>query len=215
MLLYKYRSFDNFEFIADIILNERLYCAHFENLNDPCEGIYLQNMWNRYTSAPAGQGPRPEPRRLSSMEHYPEYAKYSNRERICSLSARIDDIRMWSFYSGNHSGIAFEIEFSDESNLEKINYMPNLSLYSMSSHLPAPPQPENILKNKLDLWSFEEEYRLITDAEYFSVQDKIKTIYLGHRFDSRKLALLEKLAPNIPIKKTWLNPITTKIVVSQ
>ncbi|MGB8764645.1 MAG: hypothetical protein WCD07_07625, partial [Burkholderiales bacterium] len=35
MILYKYRSFDNYEFLLDILINERLYCSIYKNLNDP------------------------------------------------------------------------------------------------------------------------------------------------------------------------------------
>ncbi|MEI8205410.1 MAG: hypothetical protein WCG03_00870 [Kiritimatiellales bacterium] len=40
MLLYKYRSLENFEYVLDIILNEHLHCAPYENLNAPFEGIF-------------------------------------------------------------------------------------------------------------------------------------------------------------------------------
>lgn len=40
MKLYKFRSLDNIEFTFDILLNERLYCANYKDLNDPFEGIF-------------------------------------------------------------------------------------------------------------------------------------------------------------------------------
>ncbi len=40
MILYKYRSLANFEHVLDIILNQRLYCSTYPELNDPFEGIY-------------------------------------------------------------------------------------------------------------------------------------------------------------------------------
>lgn len=41
MLLYKYRSIENFQFFVDIILNKRLYAARYLDLNDPMEGHYI------------------------------------------------------------------------------------------------------------------------------------------------------------------------------
>ena len=41
MILYKYRSLSNFEHVADIILNDRLYCPTYEELNDPFEGLFV------------------------------------------------------------------------------------------------------------------------------------------------------------------------------
>jgi len=40
MILYKYRSLEQFEYVLDILLNERLYCSYYKDLNDPLEGIY-------------------------------------------------------------------------------------------------------------------------------------------------------------------------------
>ena len=37
---YKYRSVDNFRNFVDIILNNRLYAASYQDLNDPMEGHY-------------------------------------------------------------------------------------------------------------------------------------------------------------------------------
>ena len=42
MKLYKYRSLRrNLDFVLDILLNERLYCANYTALNDPLEGYYV------------------------------------------------------------------------------------------------------------------------------------------------------------------------------
>ncbi len=41
MKLYKFKSLANFEYVADIIINKRLYAADFTELNDPMEGFLL------------------------------------------------------------------------------------------------------------------------------------------------------------------------------
>lgn len=40
MILYKYRSLTNLEHVFDIILNQRLHCSTYPELNDPFEGIF-------------------------------------------------------------------------------------------------------------------------------------------------------------------------------
>jgi len=42
--LYKYRSLKNFQFIADLLVNNRFYAATFSELNDPMEGLFLYAM---------------------------------------------------------------------------------------------------------------------------------------------------------------------------
>lgn len=213
MLLYKYRSFDNFEYIADILLNERLYCAEFSSLNDPCEGFYLLH---------------PPPTRYSIGEPQSTYTVNIsdsnsslfglnkqvdlNRKRVCSLSAKLDDIRLWSFYAGNHTGIAIEIEIDAENHAKEVKYRETLPWYMVSLWNPQPPAPEHILRYKFDLWVFEEEHRIITDAEYFPIQGKITKIYLGSRIDTKRHDLLKKLVPSIPIIETQIDPTQPKII---
>jgi hypothetical protein len=44
LILYKYRSLKNFQFIADTLVNNRFYAATFSELNDPMEGLFLYAM---------------------------------------------------------------------------------------------------------------------------------------------------------------------------
>ncbi len=38
-MFYKYKSFNNFEYLLDILLRERLYASRYHELNDPMEGV--------------------------------------------------------------------------------------------------------------------------------------------------------------------------------
>jgi len=39
-ILFKYRSLDNWKYLVDILLEQRLWAAPFYSLNDPMEGRY-------------------------------------------------------------------------------------------------------------------------------------------------------------------------------
>lgn len=41
MHYYKFRSLENIKRFLDILINERLYAARYDKLNDPMEGSYL------------------------------------------------------------------------------------------------------------------------------------------------------------------------------
>ena len=43
---YKFRSLDNIRHFLDILVNNRLYAARYDELNDPMEGAYLINGYN-------------------------------------------------------------------------------------------------------------------------------------------------------------------------
>ncbi|MGR3174323.1 MAG: hypothetical protein ACUZ8N_06955 [Candidatus Scalindua sp.] len=40
MKAYKFRPASQIAFASDIIINKRLHCADWKNLNDPMEGTY-------------------------------------------------------------------------------------------------------------------------------------------------------------------------------
>ena len=44
MLLYKYRTLSNPESALDILLNQRLHCSRYLELNDPFEGLFLETL---------------------------------------------------------------------------------------------------------------------------------------------------------------------------
>jgi len=42
-MLYKYKTIGSFRFLLDIIVNQRLYAAKYNKLNDPMEGLFWYN----------------------------------------------------------------------------------------------------------------------------------------------------------------------------
>jgi len=40
MKIYKYKSLSNLWHVMDVLVHNRLYCAHWSELNDPLEGRY-------------------------------------------------------------------------------------------------------------------------------------------------------------------------------
>ena len=99
MKLYKFRSFDQFEYIEDILLNRRLHCAEYQNLNDPFEGFYLQTVYPRMGFFNQRQGAPERTEKLTLRRELPTiYAE----KRICSLSDHraVEDTRMWAHYAG-------------------------------------------------------------------------------------------------------------------
>ena len=41
MILFKFKSLGTLDHVLDILLNDRLYCAPYSNLNDPFEGQFI------------------------------------------------------------------------------------------------------------------------------------------------------------------------------
>lgn len=183
MKLYKYRALDHIEYTADILLNERLYCAPYHTLNDPFEGIFLSvTHWSGAVGgAPIGSVPiggEYTSRDLQSISGLP----IPGDIRVCSLSHSLSDVRLWSHYAGGHAGIAVEIEFDEQSDqLYEVNYVDQLKEFDLLH--PATPNSTDILCIKSQHWDHEKEYRLISSAEYYSVRGNITGVYFGPRVE--------------------------------
>lgn len=205
MKLYKMRSLENLEFVLDIILNERLHCAPFADLNDPLEGVYL-SVAHLPPVLLQRKGTVRVSRENSSQLH--EHEKFS---RICSLSKSFKDIRMWSHYGDGHRGIAIEIDFSGyEVDVYPIRYLQELKQYGNT--VIETPFADDVLSQKTIHWLHEEEFRVLQPDKYYDVKNRISAIYLGSRVSEDRKALLNKLVPDeIPIYFTKLNESTLEV----
>lgn len=184
MKLYKFRSLDNIEFVLDIILNERLFCASYESLNDPLEGLFFSMVDRNKRSF--------RYRRYKSVEDLPAY---NSDLKICSLSKSLTDIRMWSHYANGHTGVAIEIDFSNhKSDATKVNYEIGLKKHGVKI-LEGNAAPSEVLSYKTEHWEYEEEYRVIHADDYYSIEGRVSAIYLGIRVSDFHRKLLSKSIP--------------------
>lgn len=199
MRLYKFKSLENIKFVLDIILYERLYCANYGKLNDPFEGLFFNIIRKGAFSSAFSNG---FDRQVKKCE------KILNPLKICSLSNSLYDVRMWSFYANDHKGIAIEIDFTGfENDSKEVHYLDNLPEFNLAN-----PDPYKILTKKTNHWSYESEYRIIQQQEYYPITGRIKTVYLGQRILDIHLEVLKKIVPDtIPIYTTKLDANEIKI----
>ena len=199
MNLYKFKSLENIEFALDIILHEQLYCADYDKLNDPFEGLFFTIIRSGGFSSAFGNG----------FDHQVKECKAILAQlKICSLSNSLNDVRMWSFYADDHKGIAIEINFDGfENDINKVDYLENLPEYNLTN-----PDHYEILTKKTRHWFYESEYRIIRKEEYYPVNGRIKAIYLGQRISNIHLEILKKNIPyKTPIYQTKLDIDEIKI----
>jgi hypothetical protein len=220
MILYKYRSLANLDHVLDIILNQRLHCSIYLELNDPFEGIFettthpYYGMW----------GTNPARRRALVELRSKTYKKAKDllggeidKVKICSLSSDLNDVRLWSYYADGHKGIVFEIDFSGlETNIHEVKYDKKLPTCGRRSILLM--EPHDLFSHKTEHWEFESEYRIIHESKYleegkyFDIKGRIKAIYLGTRTNDVHRKLLNKIVPSeIPIYTTKINEKTVEV----
>lgn len=199
MKFYKVRSLTNLEFVVDILFNERLYCAHFADLNDPFEGIYLAG-----ARFPQEMVERIDLER-AALENPEQPVERKEFNRICSLSESCEDFRLWSYYGDGHRGISIEIDFAGhEKDLTPIRYTDDLD--DLPDQDPKKMSMDELLSVKTTQWQYERESRIVQREPYYSVKDRITAVYLGARISRERQTLLEKLVPqSIPMYTTHIN----------
>jgi len=185
-VLYKYRTIDNFRFFSDIILNNRLFAAKYNSLNDPMEGHYLYH-----------------DREITEQTRN---LIYSNKEnlKICSVSKDDDNFLMWSHYANGHKGVAIGVRFDrNRYRVKDIDYsveLPHITAYNSNT-------AEDILSKKLDFWNYEKEVRVFTNAGNF-IEVKIDKIIVGSKMSDQDYGFISKLVrkinPEILIRRKLL-----------
>lgn len=211
MKLYKFRSFENIEFTLDIIMNERLYCAQHNNLNDPFEGLFSTREWKGGISRPVVRSViRPVIRSVirdgkqTVYKTLDELPSMGNNTRVCSFSSSMVDVRMWSLYAASHSGCVIEIELDESEELVEVRY--EKGLIQFKEKLTENTTAIDILSFKTDHWQHEKEFRIISSEEYFSVKGKITGIFLGVRTqDIHKDIVVRSTPIDIPIYNTKID----------
>lgn len=180
-MLYKYRSIKNTMFLLDILVYSRFFAAKFDSLNDPMEGHF------RYRRSKVGRDLLREIRSLKK------------ELRICSLSEKLNNTLMWSYYADGHKGVAIGVEIdSNEYELIPVRYRERAA--SVSKSIDSEKAVKKLLSTKLLPWEHEQEVRILTYDEFIDVE--IKEIVFGKRIDDDDRILLKKLAKKLGINNT-------------
>jgi len=140
MILYKYKSCDPIEHVEEIVRDGQFYFANWNELNDPMEGYFSYS------------------REEIDSQSVESIVSGKSGLRICSLSRRYDDPRMWTHYAKGHKGICIGINIDDKVDLVRVSYqriIPRLR----SAGVELSHTPKSILSSKVSLWKHEQEYR--------------------------------------------------------
>lgn len=182
MRLYKYRSFENFEFALDIFVHGRLYAADFKSLNDPMEGRFVYDSGALTTS---------DLRYIRG-----EKGSY----RILSLSETPSNMLMWSYYGGAHTGFVVGVRIEEGGvDIERMDYVESLKLDTVEGDL-----AKSILSRKFSIWRHEREVRVFQRENPF-VSVFPEELILGVHACPRQSELLQQVAkkfyPDLEVRR--------------
>ena len=161
----------------DILVNNRLYAARYDELNDPMEGAYLINEYNENII------------RLLKTRKY--------KTRVCSLSKDYRHTLLWTHYADGHKGCCIEVIPKNWDALEPINYVEDLPIADNDT------EGRKLLSYKSKLWQYEQEARLFSKSSYCKVD--ICQILFGYKISDTDLRFYERLIqsinPSIQVRK--------------
>lgn len=189
MALYKYLSLSNPRRFIEILLNEKLYGALFDELNDPMEGYFNYS-------------------KDVSNDVRKEMANIRKNTCICSFSRRNNIGVMWAHYADSHKGVCLELEIKDAGwERVDVNYNNNILCAQCSK------SPSYLFKRKTTQWEYEEETRYIKTksinnhsqsepkGDFLAIS--IIQIYLGMNMSLNESEywrkLIKRVLPNIKV----------------
>lgn len=165
---YKYKSLDNFEFILDILIRERLYAALPSELNDPMEGVVKVD----------GTIPR---------EKETEWDNLINQFRVVCFSRAKENTLMWSHYADGGRGCMIEFQLLEGRKPDKVSYLKKPALCETQILIE---KAAEILLYKEKPWKYEAESRLLLSSAEKFLPIVVKSITFGSRADRKKVNLL-------------------------
>lgn len=195
MRLYKYRSLQRFEFVADILCRNRFYAAQYFELNDPMEGLFDYD---------------PETKR----EYLQRIVDGKSKLRVVSFSKTAENLLLWAHYADGFHGICVEVDVEAEPavDCEDVIYSPFKTYFSNGESHNIDHWPRFILRGKNEAWSYEEEVRLFSREKFVSRGVKVTAVLLGLRTPEVMIDALVRLSRGkFPIYRTEISSFTNRV----
>lgn len=220
------------EFTRQIIVESELYFASPESFNDPFDTLpttsiagsrlrrefALRQMLREEPCAGNRKQRSALKRRLLSASRadlqrsMEEAAKHTrNALGVCSLTAKSDDVLMWSHYGENHTGLCLVFETravrSILSQALKVSYSHQRPVLNRVAPHPEEDVAEALL-TKADFWAYEEEWRIIhpqfKPGKVRFPPEALQAVIIGARMTEEHQKLLFR----------WLNarPVPTEVL---
>jgi hypothetical protein len=131
--------------------------------------------------------------------------------RICSLTDRFEDVRMWSLYAGRFAGVAIALEL-DPQRLPShpVRYTRRLPTIDVATSGDA---ALRALTTKTSHWAYEREWRLLSQARHIPVPGAVLQVILGMRMPREIMEIIVRVArAHTHVHMARLDPAVTCIV---
>ena len=190
MKVYKYRSLRNFDFVADILCNQRFYVSSFFDLNDPMEGLFVYE---------AG----------TKQEYIDAIKEGKQKLHICAFSKNPKNVLLWAHYADGFKGVCIELDLQEPQNedydIVTVEYSARRVSFSNDARRLIGEMPRIILSQKNSAWKYEKEVRTLSRYKYIQDGTIIKSVLLGLRTpEVLKKAIIRIAPPNVTVYETHI-----------
>ena len=209
--LYKYKKIEtvlDLTRILDIIQKKEIYLPRYHELNDPFESHL-----NYIETSDAGSSI------LKSAGLRRDYIdSLFNKYGILSLTANCRNPVMLTMYTDYYNGICIGFEGLD--NAGKIEYRKEEDGVKYIKSNEIEENEDKLIETlmvKYAVWSYEDEYRVISREKFLNVKDNIKFIIIGSRIDDKikKILYDECKKENIEVYETYISYSSGKIIIKK
>lgn len=172
MNAFKFRTLRDLDRVLGMIRSNDLWCAEWQNLNDPMEGFYYYDPGGAQTDA----------QRIINAIRRGKRGRF-----VCSLSARFDIATQWAYYADEFRGLALEYDLSDlrrsgEVTVDHVRYEPLEASFDIYQDADPERLAELVLLTKIDEWSHEQEIRIISRSSgRLRIPGGVQSVTVGHR----------------------------------
>lgn len=199
--LYRYRSLDNLAREIEAIEEGYLYCAAYQDLNDPMEGLFASSRLLK--------------RSKNHQAIRAEIIDRKNQLGICSFSEIYDHELMWAHYADQFKGIcvAYNLSRLLEGLGEGVSFVRMYYNEKLPTVLRTNKRPSQLAKMVLSCknyrWLHEREWRMFASLGrvHYSRTECVTRVYLGSRMESntrrRVMDTLKRL--KIPTNEMTIN----------
>lgn len=207
--LYRYRSSHQLDRELQAIEGAYLFCAPFDDLNDPMEGVFASS------------------RRLRDSEKYHEIRRAISDSKshigICSFSEVYNHELMWAHYANQFRGICIAYKLSrlldsltDEINFVRMYYNETVPIIGKTNRAPAE-LARKILSYKNYRWLYEREWRMFgaQGKSFYHDRNCVSHVYLGSRMDDEHVQQIRNRLKPLRIKTVIMSVKKYSIVFDE
>ena len=200
---------DGFLHALDMVVNQRIYLSTYDAMKDPDEGWWSVVEHKNHAIRPDENHINIVAKKLRNIVDSVRYTSFTTGA-ICPL--------LWAHYAGGFSGIALEYDLDETVyDIRKIDYKgsANVTLSQIDEVISGKklPQDIGILKQKMNCWEYEDEYRLYVNRpdEYISGV-KPMSIILGIK-PSKYSDVFVKISRTYKVKIGYLSKRQDEFVI--